>query len=262
MIRKFWKHSQRGLTIIELLVAISLFATVSLLALNVFVNITRMQGRIVLENAIYEDARFMMERMARAIRNNTLDYEEYFNKSIDQENQFGDLQGCYAAQFYNPGEGISISPFNDPTHLTDKPGELGALCNDDKVYNGQDCVVYKPSVDLNTGNFPYIGYSTAANSKTNTDKSNAFCPLIYGGTVVGCDGIENSYNLDQLYLIDKDGRSKTVFAQKKIKNLANGLIENALARMRIMMEFLKNGEIVVEMILFVAPKVSFVKIVD
>ena len=195
------QKKQKGLTLIELLVAISLFTAAGLMVMTVFINIIRIQGRLNLENAIYEDARFMMERISRAARNNALDYEEYFNKAVNIGNQYGDLYGCYAAQFYNPGDGNNSS-------LITSPGRLGAYCNDNAPYTGQECVVYKPSVDLNTGIFPYLGKAP--------NPSDAFCPTADG--VVCSLTSTNSYQRDQLYLINKDGNSKTIFALKKIKS--------------------------------------------
>ena len=201
MLKQKIKNRQRGLTLIELLISISLFTAAGLLVMTVFINIIRVQGRLNLENAIYEDGRFMMERISRAAQNNAIDYEEYFNKAINASNQYGDLYGCYAAQFYNPGEGIE-------GNLDASPGKLGAYCNDTTPYTGQECVVYKPSVDLNTGVFPYPG-------KNGGVPSDAFCPKADG---VNCEVSQtNSYQREQLYLINKEGTAKTVFALKQVK---------------------------------------------
>lgn len=189
----------KGQTLIEILVAVSLFGMIGLMVVTVFFNIIRIQGRLALENAIYEDARFMMERMARAVRSNAVDYEEYFNKAKGSTYQYGDLFGCYSAQFYNPGK-----------KLDGTLGELGALCNDGTQYQGQDCVVYKPSVDINTGQFPYKGQSGLPAA------SNALCPKAVFGGLTCTD--QSSYIKDELYLIDKDGRNKTYFAKKKINS--------------------------------------------
>ncbi len=212
------QNRQRGLTLIELLISISLFTAAGLLVMTVFINIIRVQGRLNLENAIYEDGRFMMERISRAAQNNAIDYEEYFNKAINASNQYGDLYGCYAAQFYNPGEGIE-------GNLDASPGKLGAYCNDTTPYTGQECVVYKPSVDLNTGVFPYPG-------KNGGVPSDAFCPKADG---VNCDVSQtNSYQREQLYLINKEGTAKTVFALKQVKEGAGSSPgEFALAEVEI-----------------------------
>ncbi len=197
-----------GFTLVEVIVAVSLFATVGLLVLTVFVNITKIQGRLAMENAIYEDARFMMERISREIRNNAINFEEYFNKDLQENNTYGETFGCYAAQFYNPG--LDIDNSSTPKS---PPGSLGAFCNNGDPYIGQDCVVYKPSVDLNTGQYPYLG-------APNPTLSNAFCPkyptsLGAGGSALTCNP-ENLNSTDELYLINKDGTIATIFAKKKV----------------------------------------------
>ncbi len=200
----------KGQTLIEILVAVSLFGMIGLMIVTVFFNIIRIQGRLALESAIYEDARFMMERIARAVRNNAIDYEEYFNKAKGSSFQYGDLYGCYSAQFYHPGKKIDGTA-----------GTLGALCNDGSNYEGQDCVVYKPSVDINTGQYPYKGQPGLPAS------SNAICPISAFGGLTCTD--QSSYIKDELYLIDKDGRTKTYFAKKKVNSSP---VENALGYLK------------------------------
>lgn len=219
---------QRGMTLVEILVAVSLFGAVGLMALTVFVNITRIQGRLALENAIYEDARFMMERISRAIRNNAIDYEEYFNKGVSSSNAYGTLYGCYSAQFYNPGQGT----FGAPGNLTDLPGTLGAQCNNTNLYTGQECVVFKPSIDLNTGTYPYKGANPVpVGSEID---SNAFCPLYLNGPL-GCTPT-NINSRSELYLIDKSGKVKTLFARKEVNTLPDATKEYALAMFEILGE--------------------------
>lgn len=201
-----------GFTLIEVLVAVSLFATVGMLALTVFVNITRIQSQLAMENAIYEDARFMMERISREIRGNAINYEEYYNKAFPA-NQYGQLYGCYAAQFYNPG----VGNFKAPVNLTDVPGTLGAQCNDGTLYTGQECVVFKPSIDLNTGTFPYKGALPAA-TPTQAD-SNAFCPKYPAASeaTLGATCTPTTTNVkSELYLIDRSGTVETILGRKKV----------------------------------------------
>ena len=210
MIKKLLKKS-RGLTLVEILVAVSLFSTVGLMALTVFINITRIQGRLSLENAIYEDARFMMERISRSIRNNAIDYEEYFNKGVNSANGYGKLYGCYAAQFYNPGQKVNLLGNETPD------GKLGAQCNDGAPYNGQECVVFKPSIDINTGMYPYRGALPAPGIPE--AESNAFCPR-YLNAGLTCSG-EKTAMKNELYLINKEGTAKTYFAKKLVNKSPN-----------------------------------------
>lgn len=223
MLKKVFKERQSGLTLVELIVAISIFTMVGLMAVNIFVNITRIQGRLALENAIYEDARFMMERISRSIRSNAIDYEEYFNKAIDSDNQYGQLYGCYAAQFFNPGEQLEGQNL-DTGGVATIPGDLGAFCSTGDLYSGQDCTVYKPSLDINTGVFPYNGKSLAVSP--DGENSNAFCPVEHIGAS-SCDGTEATYPQDSLYLISPDGKRKTIFSLKTVNDpeKALGMLE-------------------------------------
>jgi len=196
---------KKGFTLIEVLMAVSIFSAIGLIAVNIFVNITRLQSRVSLENAIYEDSRFLMERISREVRNNAIDYEEYFNKSANIGaasacKQYGDMYGFYAAQFYHPGVG-------DASSLTIKPGAYGAFCNDKTPYQGQNCTLYKPSLDNNLGK--YLDPNTSVGTT-----SNAFCPQINFGLT--CDPTKPNNLQDSLYLISADGKKKEVFAKKQI----------------------------------------------
>ena len=76
---------KKGFTLVEVILATSIFALVAIIGVIIFVNVTRIQRRIALENSLYEDGRFMMERLAREIRYNTIDYEEYYNKLVEYD---------------------------------------------------------------------------------------------------------------------------------------------------------------------------------
>jgi type II secretory pathway pseudopilin PulG len=207
-----FRKSKQGLTLVELLVAVSLFSAVGLMVVTLFINVTSIQARLSLENAINEDARFMMERISRAVRNNAVDYEEYFNKAMEPDNQYGDLYGCYSAQFFNPGLG-------EAGNEASTPGVHGAFCYNNSMafvaYTGQDnCVVYKPSVDINTGQLPYKGAPGTLRA------SNAFTPSYLKGVA----SVPKQLNqVKELYLIDKTGQRKTIFSRKSTNGGAYAL---------------------------------------
>ena len=225
LLRRFIRKA-RGFTLAEVLIAATIFTIVSLVGVTVFVNVIRIQHRVFLENAIYEDARVMMERISREIRSNTVDYEEYYSKastydiafdplpSLDlngmKENPYGTMYGCYAKRFYNPGAG---GP---------EQGGFGAYCNSYPPSTAQTpdntpgCIVNKTTLDINTGQNPYAGYSTLSNG--NPDVANAFCDQNQSsGMDANCkDSSPNHNEQNELYLINAKGTEKTILARKEI----------------------------------------------
>jgi prepilin-type N-terminal cleavage/methylation domain-containing protein len=75
-----YRNGKKGFTLVEIIIANSLFSSVSLIGVGIFINITRVQRRIYLENAVYEDGRFLMARLSREIRLNAIDYGEYYRE--------------------------------------------------------------------------------------------------------------------------------------------------------------------------------------
>ncbi len=221
-VKKFIK----SFTLIEVLMATSIFTAIGLIAIAIFININNLQLRSNMENALYEDARFMMARLSRAVRNNAIDYEEYFNQELGNCKQYGDTYGAYAAQFYNPG----AMKDGEKNNITPAPnGDYGAFCNDGTPYTGQqNCVVYKPSVDNNTGQFPI---PTLKNKGGKGElASNAFCPAALSS--LSCkDSTASGINIKkQLYLISPNGKKKIIFALKQVNNTPK---EYALAKLSL-----------------------------
>ncbi len=234
MIRSFLSHRDKknsrtqceGFTLVEVLIAATIFTIVSLIAITVFVNVIRIQRRVQLENAIYEDARVMMERIAREIRQNTVDYEEYYNKAMAQDvgfvslpglnntNPYGNRYGCYAQRFYNPGS----------------DNAFGAQCSDGNTPATEPgCIIDKTSLDINTGQNPYAGTGQA---NTDVSDANAFCDLNFAGSVdpsCGQPGDVDHSLQSELYLINASGTGKTILARKTIT--ADG--ENSLALLKL-----------------------------
>lgn len=208
-------------TLVEVVIASTIFTIVSLIGVTVFVNVTRIQRRISLENAIYEDGRFMMERLAREIRKSTIDYEEYYSHAVAANSDFGQEHGCYASRFYSPGS----------------DDKLGVKCSipegDPKEH--PDCVIDKTTLDTNTGQNPYDGIVPQAIPEDST----AMCDSKFAnGTGVKCGVAATNYNDQrQLYLIDYKGSQKTIFALKTLSTTdIKGDSEHALSLVKI------NGE--------------------
>ncbi len=223
-----YRKGKKGFTLVEVIIASSIFSIVSLIGVGVFVNVTRIQRRIYLENAIYEDGRFLLERLSREVRQNTIDYEEYYNKLVEG-NVYGEGHGCYATRFYNPGIG--------------GPGAnssgLGAFCSVPAAGNPKTnpgCIIDKRTLDINTGQNPYIG--TAAPDNTAGD-ANAFCDQKFT-TETGCSTTPSLFERDELYLIDAKGKQKTIFVRKQY----NDTPEYSVAMVRLQGEDVNEDDIV------------------
>lgn len=220
---------KKGFTLVEVIIASSIFTIVSLIGVTVFVNVTRIQKRISLENAMYEDGRFMMERLAREIRENTVDYEEYYNMLVEKTAtpglHYGEEYGCYSTRFYNPGSPVGSNGL--------QPGGLGALCSsptpgvDPALALNAGCVIDKRTLDINTGSNPFGG-NKFTSSGNPPESANAFCDKHFAsGSNCGTD--ITLYGQNDLYLIDSKGKQKTIFALKKIDTVP----EYALGMLRI-----------------------------
>lgn len=103
--KKEKKKKIRGITLIELLIASSLFTIVIGMAASAFIYIGSTQREINIEQEFYEEARFTMEKIVKEIRQGTVDYEEYYSNLRGVAPPiYGDDWGNYARAFYNCGD--------------------------------------------------------------------------------------------------------------------------------------------------------------
>lgn len=87
----------------------------TLFAGQLYLNYTNSSRDIKAANLVYEEARFLMERIVREVRSNAIDYEEYFNQNVmlpyhladGETDSYGDNYCRYSAYFYDDnGESI------------------------------------------------------------------------------------------------------------------------------------------------------------
>lgn len=70
----FRKSGQKGFTIIEAVVATSVFAFVVASALGVYMAVLQLDSKTRAERAVQQNARFIMDYIAKEIRNGVIDY--------------------------------------------------------------------------------------------------------------------------------------------------------------------------------------------
>jgi prepilin-type N-terminal cleavage/methylation domain-containing protein len=202
------KLKKTGLTLIEVLIAISLFSVVMVISSSILIDIVQLEKKSTLQNAIYEDLRMVLQQLTKEIQNGAIDYEEYYSHYVLQSGQnpkyYGINYGIYGSRFYDPGNSLDGA-------MTLNPDDLGIECSFPQPLGNNECeVIYNLSVDLSTGQNPFRG---------NMNGSNAFCDNNIGH----CDP---ELPIDQLFLIDSSGTNKTIIAPKQINGgISLGMIK-------------------------------------
>ena len=77
------KRRVGGFTIIELMVSLSVLTILSLFSGRIYLNYTASTRDLKASNLIYEEARFLMERLVREVRQSGIDYEQYWNQNVN-----------------------------------------------------------------------------------------------------------------------------------------------------------------------------------
>lgn len=218
---KFLKRKS-GTSLVEVLIAISIFTLASLITSVMLFETVKLEKRSTIQNALYEDARLILQQLTNEIQRGTIDYEEYYNMYVVQGalvdtpasgQYYGINYGVYGSRFYDPGMRLDGA-------LTENPRDLGVECSfPDNAPSIDDCeVVYTLSTDLNTGMNPYNAETVDAMTS-----SNAFCDQTLGAcTDVGV--------MEELYLIDSTGTKKTIIGRKLVN--AQGDYVLGIVRMR------------------------------
>lgn len=197
---------KRGFTLVEVLIAVSLFSLASIIASDILVDVVGLERKTAIENDLYEDVQVVLQQLTKEIENGTIDYEEYYSmgviqwKTLPEDKFYGINYGIYGSRFYNPGR-------RSDGQNAQNPRDLGLECS--VLQNNDECAIYwTHSADINTGKNPFNG--------NNLDVSSAFCDKGWG-FYCGDPGIANgTVTTNELYLIDKTGTKKTIIAKKLI----------------------------------------------
>ncbi|MFH0834083.1 MAG: type II secretion system protein [Patescibacteria group bacterium] len=165
------RSNKKGFTLVEALVAISVFLVIITMVTGIFTNSFATQRKTDVSKVLYEEARIAFERIVKEVRRGTIDYEEYWNRfqyqySATNNSAYGENYGNYAKQFYIDGDG-------DPDKITR----------------------FDENIGRNTGPNPLDDASSLA-----------VCTPPLVPVAPGTSGYEQC----ELYLITADGTEKTV----------------------------------------------------
>lgn len=186
-----------GFTLLEVLIAATIFSIISMLATSIFVNLSQNKQQITSRNLLYDDAQFILDQLSRQIASNTVDYEEYYNQLILGGSP-GMNFGHYASQFYYNVS--SNKPYKECVDYDEKTN------------------TYTPKKScINTGKHP-------SDDNSQPDNANAFFsgsdPKTDG---IFCDGFsafmsstKHHVCVKQLFLINGEASRKTMIAKEKL----------------------------------------------
>ena len=102
----------KGFTLIELMVSLIILTMLALFAGRLYLNYLNTSRDLKAANLVQEEARFLMERLVREVRQNGIDYEAYFNQNV-VGGGYGANYCSYDAFFYDSG------PDSDPVTWED-----------------------------------------------------------------------------------------------------------------------------------------------
>lgn len=213
-----------GFTLVEILIAVSVFAVVSTVISSLYIQSFRETRRANIQNQLYQDARFVVNRIADEVRNGMIDYDEYYNQNVVMPSipvpgphglkNYGQNYGRYYSAFFNPGS----------------DNRLGFECADPgpngPVRNERECLPLRRTIDRTTGSNPFLG---KARGTANATMENAFCGTVkydvalnidnVGAANCGGDTAPSRAELrvqNELYLISRDAQTKTILARERI----------------------------------------------
>lgn len=202
-------RGKNATTLIELLIAVTIFSIVAITAASVMINTLQSTKKIQNQVFLYSEAQALMDQLARYVEQNGVDYEAYYDREVQDATGWStENYGQYAMTFYDPGAG---GPETGPYASV---GGYGAYCSGSFDAYPDECTgsampdYSTLDQDMGAHPFPDIG-SFDASMTDDPDFMNAFCE--YSGGSDDCTGLEHFVS-HELILINGEGDERTVFA--------------------------------------------------
>lgn len=110
---------QKGFTLIEAVVATSVFAFVVSAVLGVYISITQLDSKTRSQRAVTQNARYIMEYLGKEIRNGTVNYAAYpgQNANNTETNAYIINQAGESERFYISGTDLKLEKAAGTTNL-------------------------------------------------------------------------------------------------------------------------------------------------
>ena len=217
---------KKGFTLVEILVVMSIFSLVSMVALNAFFSTYKVQIQSSSTNALISESRVLMDKVVRIVEKNKLDYEEYFyqcnvaqkcplinyENKVEAGSEFGREDGLYTWQFYDPGFRNAELSIRDSYGLVCQ--NAGGIILD---YPNDACASgpLRFSEDIHIGSFYQdngINNAFSIQSNYNQNNVNGLASPAAGKLYVLPD--TDSVIVSELYLKSMDENKKTIIGRE------------------------------------------------
>lgn len=195
-----------GYTFIEILVAIGIFSMLLTMTTVITVNFYNAQKRERIRNATIEETQFLLNRIANLIRDNAIDYSEYYSNNLE-ETGGGTAYAQDAVPENDDREDIVYG--NEPKEY-EHQFFFYPTCDPGEKHGDGNCDRDDPNA-FNEGTF-----STEADNDIGNDAPDA--SALYGLQDSSGTAQEVSYLQRELYLISPSGTTKTV-----LRRIGNGI---------------------------------------
>ncbi len=134
------KSLPRAFTLIEVIIAMTIFATLATLGVVMLDDVAKIRQEVQMEEYLYTETQALMERLAQTIQASAIDYEEYFNQELAlsygaSSNDYGENYGLYHEQFYSGSFDMGMNPATGSPNVANAQCSGSALCSRDAQYH-------------------------------------------------------------------------------------------------------------------------------
>lgn len=208
----FLSAKPRAISIVELIIAMTIFLVIITTGLVLVSQVSKAAKKVEMQEYLSTEGQALLERIARDIQTNAIDYEEYYSHYVlnppPAPYTYGTNYGEYHKQFFHPGYPSPNSP--PPPNAAGPDGGYGAYCTDETTPfdpdNPTSCTPLTSTFDFETGAHPYT--STTGDP----EDANAFCNSSSPSYSTACSSTLTLHEVNELYLINKAGDRKLIFA--------------------------------------------------
>ncbi|MBT5016406.1 type II secretion system protein [Candidatus Peregrinibacteria bacterium] len=192
------KNSKKpALTIIELIVAMSLFAILATMGVILLSNVSKMSREAEMEEYLFTETQAVIERISKTIQDSAIDYEEYNSRLLEQtidpsidsyagNSTYGDNYGSYHAKFFSGTSEIGINP----SSASETDAEANAFCGG--TLTCSDTIDYHETTEL------YLIDKTGTErtffvTEDDSDGNKAIAMVIMEGTDTDANGLIDTW---------------------------------------------------------------------